>query len=125
MWISVKSKVHNTYLFLDNVSMRDSHHMRQVAAERPYKMGYDLKEKKWGIIASSLSGTRINIDENLFGEEGVSAKGVKTRLFALMTWCKTQQEIKPFGSEMDGEEAPTGLLDMIEEDYSQYEEVVK
>ena len=30
MWINVKSKVRNTYLFLDNVNMRDMHLMRQV-----------------------------------------------------------------------------------------------
>ena len=85
IWVSVKSKICNTYLFLDKENMRYTHLMRQVATEGPYKLGYGLKEKKWAIVISNLNGTRSNVDKNLFGEEGVSEKAVKTRFFALMT----------------------------------------
>ena len=118
IWISVKLKVRNMYLFSGNENMRDRHLLRQVTSEHPYELDYGQKEKSCGIITSSLSSTRVNLDENLFGGEGVNSKAVKSRFFALMAWCKTWQAGKPFDSGTDDKEAPTDLLDMIEEEYS-------
>ena len=67
MWVSVKSKIRNTYLFFCKENMRDMHLMQQVATERPYELGYGLKEKKWAIIASNLNGTRSNVDDFFWG----------------------------------------------------------
>ena len=56
----------------NDTNLRYRHLMLQVAAERPYNLGYWKKEKVWTISASSLSSTKINLQESLFGESGIS-----------------------------------------------------
>jgi len=124
-WVNLKLKIRNTYVFLGDDNVKDMHLMRQVATERPYEMGYGLKEKKWADVASNLNGVRINLDETLFGEIGVSGKQVKTRFLNIMSWCKAWQESKPFGSGTDDEETPSDLLNMIEEEFQHYEDALK
>ena len=113
------------YVFLYDTNMRNMHIMRQVTVERPYDLGYGQKKKVWEIVASSLTDTKINLQESLFGEAGIYSRTTKAQFMALMVWCKVWQLSKKIGSETDNEDVPNDLYTITEEEYSRYEEVLK
>ena len=68
---------------------------------------------------------KINLQESLFGDYGITSKTAKRQFVALMAWCKTWKLSKPFGSRIDDDDQPTELLNTIEEKFSCYEEALK
>ena len=84
VWVNMKKKFGNDYLFLANDNVRDIHLFVHFSHERPYEKGYGIKEKAWESIAINLSTTKRLINEKLFGVNAVIVKQVKLRFQAVM-----------------------------------------